>query len=127
MWARSRRAGSPVQRNVRSRELRSSSDKAILVGMARFPWDVAGSATTHHRTGPLPVQQDPDEPNLAHAFPHAGTYLVVAGDDADEVLQGEAAAVDEPLTPLFPRPPAAGEHVEDAHAPLVQQGGHDPH
>src|SRR5579884_3161297 len=82
MWARSRRAGSPVQRNVRSRELRSSSDKAILVGMARFPWDVAGSATTHHRTGPLPVQQDPDEPNLAHAFPHAGTYLGEPGASA---------------------------------------------
>src|SRR5579884_325288 len=75
MWARSRRAGSWSERRVRSRELRSSSDKAILVGMARFPWDVVGSATTHHRAGPLPVQQTRAEPGIAHAFTHAGTYL----------------------------------------------------
>src|SRR5438128_4729987 len=75
MWARSRTAGSHEERRDRSKELRSWSDKAILVLMARFLWDVVGSATTHHRAGPLTVQWFRDRLNIRDAFPHARFYL----------------------------------------------------
>src|SRR5436309_9174316 len=75
MWARSRTAGSHEERRDRSKELRSWSDKTILVVMARFLWDVVGSATTHHRAGPLHVQWFRDRLNIRDAFPHARFYL----------------------------------------------------
>src|SRR5437016_13359818 len=83
MWARSRTAGSHEERRDRSKELRSRSDKAILVLMARFLWDVAGSATTHHRAGPLTVQWFRDGLNIRDAFPHARFYL-----DAETARRG---------------------------------------